>query len=511
MSAALRLRATGAAAVPPRLAPARRTELLVLAAALACGLAAAGMVLLGKGVLILAAAALAGVWLLILARWERGLFALLAYLPFAGIPTLALYPWEGHPAAHPVLWKDAFFVLPAYAGFLLATALRRRRDAPRHERMPAILMAILAGLVVAQMFNPGVPSRLVALIGAKVWLFYLPLFFLAAAAAADRTALVRLFRLLTALAIAPCLIGIAEYAMSRAFGYREVMELLYGAAATHATQSFTFFEVGAGQLAPRIPSTFTFVTQYFAFTMAMLVPAYVVARSDPAPGWRRAGWWVLGLVAAASLLSGARAGFVFAPLVLFVAWGLDRGIAGMVRALVFAAGIIAAVLAVLRVAAADIFSHVWELLVAYGRETALGDLLLAIAAAPLGSGTGTNTGPARHALDNPEAFVGLENYYAKAVLELGLPGLAAVVALFASILWIGFRAQARARAADPQLVPAASALLAFALVMAFNCFKGWLIDLDPINVYYWVFAGVLARLSFLIAEPGPPAESEAER
>jgi hypothetical protein len=28
-----------------------------------------------------------------------------------------------------------------------------------------------------------------------------------------------------------------------------------------------------------------------------------------------------------------------------------------------------------------------------------------------------------------------------------------------------------------------------------NSFKGWLIDLDPVNVYFWLFAGMLLKMS----------------
>jgi hypothetical protein len=33
--------------------------------------------------------------------------------------------------------------------------------------------------------------------------------------------------------------------------------------------------------------------------------------------------------------------------------------------------------------------------------------------------------------------------------------------------------------------------------MALNSFKGWQIDLDPINVYFWVFSGFLLKLGYL--------------
>src|SRR2546422_3928701 len=42
----------------------------------------------------------------ILVRWQRGVYGLLGYLPFAGVVTLALYPWEGPAVFNPVLRSE---------------------------------------------------------------------------------------------------------------------------------------------------------------------------------------------------------------------------------------------------------------------------------------------------------------------------------------------------------------------------------------------------------------------
>ena len=55
-----------------------------------------------------------------------------------------------------------------------------------------------------------------------------------------------------------------------------------------------------------------------------------------------------------------------------------------------------------------------------------------------------------------------------------------------------------------------AALLAFLITMALNSFKGWLVDLDPINVYFWVFSGVLAKLPFLDSRPGELSRTPTE-
>src|SRR6266511_3243926 len=177
-------------------------------------------------------------------------------------------------------------------------------------------MVALGLLVVAQMANPGVENRLMGLIGLKVWIFYLPLFLLSFALVASERDLFLLLHLLVGLSLIPAIIGITQAVLAKAIGYHPTMEIFYQEAAGPATQGFVQFEVGEGVIA-RIPSTFTFATQYFGYTLAMLAPCYAVWRGDPSPWWRRLGAGALIIVVLASFLSGARAAFVFCPLLLF--------------------------------------------------------------------------------------------------------------------------------------------------------------------------------------------------
>lgn len=493
--------------------PARRpgAAALVPLAGLLVAVLAARLIVREQGLLTLLGLLVTWCFGAMLVRWQRGYYGLLVFLPFAGVVMLAMYPWTGPIFAHPLLYKDLFFALPAYIGFT-GTLLLGREPMPRFARSPALWMVIFALLVLAHTLNPGVSTPLMAAIGAKVWLFYIPLYFLTAAILADPARLRTLLRLTMVLALVPCLIGLAEYVLGRLYGHQEVMEAIYGVAAAQATQEFTTFEVAGGYLAPRIPSTFTSVTQYFAYTLAMLVPCYILSRSDPDARWRRTGRWMLGLVALASLLSGARAAFVFVPLMLALAYGLDRGFRGLLRAAVNFLVVLILALWTLQVTAGGLFEHIRELVVTYGQETAYGGLLEAVTTSPLGSGTGTNTGPARYALDAPESFVAIENYYAKAVRELGIPGLLVLWLLFGSLIAAAWRA--RRQLNTPLLRTAACAVLAFLLVMAVNCFKGWLMDLDPINVYFWVYAGIAGRLACVgqsSARPGMESDRSGER
>jgi len=80
--------------------------------------------------------------------------------------------------------------------------------------------------------------------------------------------------------------------------------------------------------------------------------------------------------------------------------------------------------------------------------------------------------------------------------------------LFGVLIWRGF--QVRRRLRDSGLHACSAALLAFLITMALNSFKGWLVDLDPINVYFWVFSGVLAKLPYLDSRPGELSRTPTE-
>jgi hypothetical protein len=339
---------------------------------------------------------------------------------------------------------------------------------------------------------------MMGLIGLKVWLFYIPLCFLAFAYVASERDLVVLFRLLAALSFIPSAIGIGEVIVARFAGYREAMEAIYGGLAAPTTQGFRAFGLGEGVLA-RYPSTFTFVSQYFGYTFAMLAPCYAVWRGDPAKRWRHVGASGFVLVTLASFLSGSRSAFVYVPLLVLVMFALDRGLSGVIRGIAYGGGALAVALAILGIRGYPLYEHMSGLVVGYAQDTAYDLLVQAIVSYPLGAGTGTNTGAARYAVGDPEAFVGFENYYAKAAHELGVAGLLAVVGLLAALVVIGYRAHRGIE--DSRLRPYSAGLLAFLIVTTVNSFKGWMVDLDPVNVYMWLFVGMLLKVRLLARRP----------
>lgn len=435
---------------------------------------------------------LAGIvlWLAIILRWRWGLIGLLLYVPFAGIISLKFQPNK-----LPLILKDVAFVLPAYLSFFVFHA-RELKAAPV-PRPVLWAIGILAFLVLIQILNPGVISWMVAAIGVKVWLFYIPIMFLAAAYFRDVGDIVHLLRILVVISIAPCTIGVLQWFGSIAFGYETVMTGFYGEAARGATQGFASHAYGA--FLYRIPSTFSFVSQYFGYTFGMVVFGYCLMRLDPHPGWRKFAQFMMAFFVVASALSGARGAYVFIPLLLVTITLLDQRLSGIFAVVAIVPVIILVAMSLVGIDPELLFRDTTFLIGHYGREIVYENLINAFVEYPLGNGTGMNTGAARHAFANESSATSkllfLENYYAKAMVELGFIGFPVAIAIFVAIIMAGIRI--RARLSDPGLKSAAAATTAFFITIAIHSTKGWQIDYDPLNVYMWIFAGLLFKLPML--------------
>lgn len=439
--------------------------------------------------ILTAAVLLLWLYLFIVVRWQRGFYLLMAYLPFAGAVSLALNLWQ--PS---LLFKDVLFVIPVYAAFF-GQAVVHRDSLFRFPRSVAFFMLSLAALTLAQSANPGVANAMMALIGLKVWLFYLPLCFVAYAYVDSDTKFFRLCRLLVALSFVPAVVAVVQVVMVRSLGYRGAMQVSYGDLAPQTTQLFASWQFENG-LFGRIPSIFTFAAQFFGFSLSMLVPAYIIWRTDPSRRWRRIGGWAFIAAVVSTFVSGERAAFIFAPMTIALIFLFDGGLAGFIEGV--GAGIVSAwvvLTAVFGIAVWEMYSLVGVLFTQYASDVAYGGLMQAVRLAPFGMGTGTNTGAARYAFGDQTAFIAIENYYAKATFELGVPGLLIIVGLFLAIIIAGLRAHAGMRL--PVLRCWASAFVSFFVVIFLNSFKGWLVDLDPVNVYFWVFCGMLLKLPVL--------------
>ena len=493
-------------AAEPSVAVARRSwswtgrqEFLGVAVVVALAVATGLVVGHGLGILLAGLAGLAAGFAAGLVSWRRSICWLLVYLPFSGVAGVLLYP----RTAPAVLVKDFVFVIPAYVGFLLRRSGDQRALPFGHAT--TWLLASFALLVAGQSFNPGLSSGLVAAIGAKVWLFYIPLSVLAYHMVRDRRELHRLLGLMSLAAVLPALIGVAE-ALLIYTGKGALVYGAYGEAAASVTQDFAEFNLAGGGLLRRVPSTFAFVAQYFAFTAAMVAVTYAWWRGAPerkGSGLRCAVWLLLLL---AGFLSGARAAFLFLPFLMVIILVLEGRTARFAVARLVAPALlfVGVAVAVVGTTAGGILGHVVEVGVEEFDSVFVNGLRQGLATTTVGLGTGVDTNAARHAFGQADRFVGVggtwyESWYVKALLELGAAGLALLLALLGVLVATAVRNHRRLR--DPALKVTSASLIGLLLWnLVFNT-KAQYLDIDPMNVYFWLFLGLLLKLPELDA-PG---------
>ena len=425
-------------------------------------------------------------------RWQWAFLALLVFLPFAGAVILVF-----QDAKVALLLKDVAFVLPCYLGlFLFATGQLRHATIPKAIILP---LAFFVFIVLAQTVNPNLANGLVALIGVKVWLLYIPLMMVAAAYITTPWRLVILLRVLTATAVLPCLLGLTQWALAATIGYVDAISLFYGEAGYGATQGYTTFQYGGTFY--RIPSTFSFSTQYFSFLLAMLPVTYATLRCDPSIRWRQAARVIFILVIVAGFLCGSRSAFIFVPMTLVLLYVVDGRLTGVLGLLCMLPVLLFGSLYLGGLDPLQVLTRTQELAGTYSGGLVIDSLKTALFEFPLGAGTGMNTGPARHAFDGSEAtgLSGIESYYAKTIWELGIPGLLALIAFLLAVLLICLRN--RRQLSNPGLISVQMAFLVYFIIMIINSAKGWILDVDPNNIYFWVFLGLICKLPMI--EPRP--------
>ncbi len=457
-----------------------RTQWPPAMAALCVCLAAGAIVAVRApvGPLLLAAGALA----LLSLEWRRGVLALLVVLPFSGVPVFV----AGQPG---LALRDVAIVLPLYASFALwMTARREPALPPMGVALPAL--ALFAVMVLAHVALA--PSLVVGAIGTKVWLAYVPMLAVGYHFVRTGADFERAMRWTALLGLIPACIALAEWMIASRHPQVGVwtndfgpFRHLYGSWYAAVQPNGLALPIGDHTfVVPRVPSTFTSSTQFYVFGIV----AYAAGLSQALRSgqWRR--YACAAVLALGVIASGERQAYVVVPAIATASIGL----AGRAPAILMLAMVCSGLIAVMALDGAPI--SVLGAIPAHAQAslaTAWGELRNAAGTGLVGHGTGWDTQSAlRYGGSASTRYI--ENWYAKAALETGLVGLAAIVVAVASLHWRLFAALARVDLASRRAAaPVCVALAAMTLTL----FKGPVLDLDPLNVYFWLLIGML--LSYL--------------
>jgi hypothetical protein len=436
--------------------------------------AAVGAVLPMRPGATILAVALGLVYVWILLNWRRGVAALVVVLPFAGVPAFL------SGSQYALIARDVAITVPIYSSLLFAAVLGRERLGLKRTWLASVIS--LFALVVALQVLVA-PSALVGLIGAKIWLFYIPMIgvgFLYVRSTADA---LQLLKITTLLAVVPAALGIVEWAIASRTGTLGPFSRLYGSLRDSVSgQSVMTSEVRFS----RIPSTFTSVSQYASFSYVALTTGLAVALVERTTRWLV----VVAIIGLAALTSGARAAFLIVPLLTLLGILLSGfRVRRMVLALLVSGTMIGAL--VVHGASIREYRHELSVVAAVDSAHSVREFERSLEKDVFGDGTGSH---ANAALRYGGGDVGqmVENWYARAGAELGVPGLALAVVLLISVA-VAARGACRRLTGAPKEI--GGPIAALAVMTALISFKSSILDIDPFNVYFWLFVGVLLKLA----------------
>ena len=214
-------------------------------------------------------AALGGIAMLWAANnWRKATLGVMVLLVFEG----AIRKWVV-PGAQQVVYfaKDALLVA-CYFG-MWRDSRSRRMWVPIAPPLVAFLV-LGAGWAAFEVFNPNLPNLLVGVLGFKAYFLYVPMMLLVPACFASDRDLARFLARYALLAIPVGMLGLAQFASPTS-------SALNAYARMNEEQSYvaTF---GSSEHV-RVTGTFSFITGYTSFLLAMAILLLVLLASS---GWR---------------------------------------------------------------------------------------------------------------------------------------------------------------------------------------------------------------------------------
>ena len=246
----------------------------------------------------------------------------------------------------------------------------------------------------------------------------------------------------------------------------------------------------------RLPGTFVAPWQWAWFLISSTFFAFATGFTDPKLIWRLVGLGSLATVLINAVISGQRVAFAIVPIsfvILLVATGQIRNLKRFIPMGLGLALILGIALAtnptIIQERANSFVDRVEsappEQFIAQQFEENWRNVV-----SPIGSGLGRATNSAR-ALGRTKL---VEAYYPKVLYEVGILGVLAFLALVTTLTITGFKAYRSIK--DPNLRTYAAALWIFILFISYNTYY-YPLDVDPVAVYYWFFAGVLFKMPLL--------------
>ena len=432
---------------------------------------------------------------------RQALWFFFIYMPFSGTVTY----WIAGGNALFQLAKDAFYVPGLLSIFF---GLKKSKEVFLRPKSILPALWLLAFFCVLSILFVSVPRQFTeggllffqGLLGAKVFIGYIPLIFVMQLLIRTKRELLFLNRMHVILAIVCCSLCLLQYIFLLT-GRCAGTDHLTGNDLFEATIEAKCLVGGALVFSPsqdviRLPGTFVAPWQWGWFLIGNAYLTFAVAFSDPSFLWRLIGFAGMGSVTMAAVICGQRIALALVPMSFFVLLVLTGQLFNLKRLIPILVGAIGAGLfswiqyqdvILERIAS---FQSRWAASPAddmiAGQVEFVWKSMKGFSAA-LGHGLGSATNSAR-IFGNTWL---IETWFPKVLFEAGLVGLAIFLG-FVTVLTIVTFFTYRS-VADRNLKDMGASYWVFILFISYQTYY-YPLDVDPVAVYYWMMVGTILRL-----------------
>lgn len=429
---------------------------------------------------------------------RKALWFFILYLPFSGTVTYAI-------GNSPILQlaKDGFY-LPALIRLVQECRQNKQpifiNDAIKTPLLILFGYCCLVVLVVngGQQFDPkyyGQPI-LMGILGLKVFIGYVPLMLCSYYLIKDKSTLILLMRITALVIITCCSLGFIQYVFLLTGICPETQG--EGAELFKASVDAKCFVGGALLYTPaqgviRLPGTFVAPWQWGWFLISASFLSFATAFNDPNVLWRMVGFGAMALNFVMAVVSGQRIALALVPVTTIMLLVMTGQLTNLKRFLPIAT-LLPLVLGVAIAQNPDVvgerlesFQSRWNASPPHAFITNQIEWAMKEQDGVLGNGLGRATNSAR--VFGKTHLV--ETYYPKVMYEVGVFGAILFLACVTVITIQCFKAYRKAR--DSVIRGYGAAFWVFVLVISYNTYY-YPLDVDPVAVYYWFFAGIILRI-----------------
>ncbi|MGB3310651.1 MAG: hormogonium polysaccharide biosynthesis protein HpsL [Nodosilinea sp.] len=429
---------------------------------------------------------------------RQAIYGLIIYVPFSGTVVYAL---GGSGILQ--LAKDAIYI-PALLGVIqFCRRTRQPLIIPQMIKIPLLTLLGLCSLTLlvvngGQQLDPagGEVPILIGVLGLKVLIGYVLIIPCIYYLLRDREDVYFLLRLQVVLIMVCCCLGFMQFLMLKTGlcpGTTGEGEDLFKASlqARCFVGGSLLYAPSQGQI--RLPGTFNAPWQWGWFLISSGFFAFGTAFSDRSPIWRIVGLVSLAAVGVMAVVSGQRIALALVPVTIVGLLVLTGQVANLKRFLPVGIGlavILTGFMAQNPVVVSErlaSFQSRWaasppqEFVVqqfqwAQKQQEGL-----------LGRGVGRATNAAR--IFGKTELV--ETYHPKLLYEIGPLGLLATLAVYLTLTVATFRSYRSIK--DPNLRGYGASMWVFVLFISIFPYY-YPLDVDPVNVYYWLAAGIVLKL-----------------